>query len=71
MNLIQTERDRIISQIDFLKQEIAKLQNYQKKSLSSVEKIRDQGLESETYIRNLAIQENKINDEITMIETDN
>lgn len=62
MNLIQVERDRILGQIDFLKEEIAKLQNYQKKSLISVEKIRDQGLQSETYIRNLANQENKIND---------
>lgn len=44
MNLIQVERDRILGQIDFLKEEIAKLQNYQKKSLISVEKIRDQGL---------------------------
>ena len=47
-----------------------KLQNYQKKSLSSIQKIRDQGLESEIYIRNLTLQEHKLNDEITMIQTD-
>ena len=59
------------NQIEFLKQEIMKLQNYQQKSLGSVEKIRDQGLESETYIRNLALQEHKLNEELHMIEEDN
>lgn len=70
-SLKSSEHKNLQANVEFLKQEIAKIRNYENKTSHSIALTKDQCYEAEGYLRSLGLQERKQSEHLNAISDEN